>query len=153
MLGIAGFPASQSSDFFSRLMECQRLGADLRMLDVFHSGERVVIPHRYQAVMSNPAWGPLHEYHRHPEWDAFASVPIKVRQSTIGVLNAFVTPGKEIDEEGLEFLTAMAEQAGLAIDYASSWSRRDPQPSAKSGSASPETFTILWSSRCSPWGC
>lgn len=119
MLGIAGFPASRSSAFFSRLVECQRLGADLRMLDAFSSGEPVVIPHRYEAVMNNPAWKPLHEYHRYPEWDAFASLPIKVRQSTIGVLNVFVAPGKEIDEEGFEFLTSMAEQAGLAIDYAS----------------------------------
>lgn len=119
MLGIAGFPASRSSAFFSRLMECQSLGADLRMLDVFYSGEPVVIPHRYEAVMNNPAWEPLHEYHRYPEWDAFASVPIKVRQSTIGILNVFVSPGKEIDDEGFEFLTSMAEQAGLAIDYAS----------------------------------
>lgn len=119
MLGIAGFPASRSSAFFSRLVECQRLGADLRMLDAFSSGEPVIIPHRYEAVMNNPAWKPLHEYHRYPEWDAFASIPIKVRQSTIGVLNVFLAPGKEVDEEGFEFLTSMAEQAGLAIDYAS----------------------------------
>lgn len=119
MLGIAGFPASGSGAFFSRLMECQRRGADLHMLEAFHTGEPVIVPHRYEAVMSNPAWEPLREYHRYPEWDAFASIPITVRQSTIGILNVFVSPGKEIDEEGFEFLLSMAEQAGLAIDYAS----------------------------------
>jgi signal transduction histidine kinase len=61
----------------------------------------------------------LHEFHRYPEWDAFASVPIKVRQNTIGILNVFLAPGQELDEEAIEFLTSMAEQAGLAIDYAS----------------------------------
>lgn len=119
MLGIAGFPASHSRAFFSRLMECRRRGADLRMLDALHHGEPVIIPHRYAAVMGNEAWEPLHEFHRSPEWDAFASIPITVRQATIGILNVFLAPGREIDDEGLEFLTAMAEQAGLAIDYAS----------------------------------
>lgn len=118
MLGIAGFPVSGRSDFFARLMECQRRGADLRMLEAFRSGKPVIIPHRYQAVMGNPAWEPLHEYHRYPEWDAFASIPITVRQRTIGILNVFVAPGNEIDRGALNFLLSMAEQAGLAIDYA-----------------------------------
>lgn len=119
MLGMAGFPASRSSSFFSLLMECRRRGASLRMLDAFDSGEPVVIPHRYEEVMSNPVWEPLHDFHRYPVWDAFASVPIRVRQKTIGILNVFVAPGQELDGEAVEFLTSMAEQAGLAIDYAS----------------------------------
>lgn len=119
MLGMAGFPSSRSGSFHSLLMECRKLGADLRMLDVFESGKPVVIQHRYAAIMSNPAWQPLHDLHRYPEWDAFASIPINVRQNTIGILNVFVKPGKEIDDEAVDFLTSMADQAGLAIDYAS----------------------------------
>jgi len=119
MLGMAGFPASRSSAFFSLLMECRRRGADLGMLNAIESGTPVIIPHRYDAFMSNPAWEPLHEFHRYPAWDAFASVPIKVRQNTIGILNVFLAPGQELDEEAIEFLTSMAEQAGMAIDYAS----------------------------------
>jgi signal transduction histidine kinase len=118
MLGIAGFPASLRSDFFARLMACKRRGADLRMMDAFYSGRPVVIPHRYQAVMSDPAWEPLHEYHRYPKWDAFASIPITVRDTTIGILNVFIAPGHEVEQESFEFLLSMAEQAGLAIDYA-----------------------------------
>lgn len=118
MLGIAGFPASSRSDFYARLMDCQSRGADLRMFDAFRLKKPVIIPHRYEAVMTDPAWKPLHEYHRRPEWDAFASIPITVRQSVIGILNVFVAPGKEIDREALNFLLSMAEQAGLAIDYA-----------------------------------
>lgn len=119
MLGVAGFQSSATTAFFSRLMECQRLGADLRMLEAFQTGDPVVIPHRYREIMEDPAWEPLRDYHRAPEWDAFASIPIKVRKSTIGILNVFVSPGKQIDDEGFEFLVSMAEQAGLAIDYAS----------------------------------
>lgn len=119
MLGIAGFQASATTAFFSRLMECQRRGADLRMLEAFQTGDPVVIPHRYREIMEDPAWEPLREYHRAPEWDAFASIPIKIRKNTIGILNVFVSPGMQIDDEGFEFLLSMAEQAGLAIDYAS----------------------------------
>lgn len=119
MLGMAGFPASRTSAFFSLLMECRRRGADLRMLDAFESASPVVIAHRYAAVMANPAWEPLHEFHRHPEWDAFASLPIQLRRNTIGILNVFLKPGREIDDETLEFLASMADQAALAIDYAS----------------------------------
>ncbi|WP_346763380.1 GAF domain-containing sensor histidine kinase [Arthrobacter sp. CAU 1506] len=119
MLGMAGFPASRSGAFFSLLMECRRRGADLGMLNAMESGKPVIFPHRYDAFMSNPAWEPLHEFHRYPTWDAFASIPIKVRQNTIGILNAFLAPGQALDEEAIEFLTSMAEQAGLAIDYAS----------------------------------
>ena len=119
MLGTAGFPASKNSSFFSLLMECRERGADLRMLDVFRTGRSIILPHRYAVVMNSPAWEPLHDYHREPKWDAFASLPITVRQETIGILNVFVSPGKEIDDEGFDFLVSMAEQAGLAIDYAS----------------------------------
>lgn len=119
MLGVAGFPASGQRAFFSRLLECQRRGARLRMLEVMETGEPVIMPHRYATVMEDPAWEPLREYHRSPEWDAFASLPITVRTRTIGILNVFFTPGTHIDDDGFEFLAAMAEQAGLAIDYAS----------------------------------
>ncbi|MGY5319676.1 GAF domain-containing sensor histidine kinase [Neomicrococcus lactis] len=119
MLGAAGFPASQNRTFFDRLMECQARGAHLTMLDALSTGDPVVIPHRYRVVMNDPAWEPLHDYHRYPEWDAFASIPIRVRNTTIGILNAYIAPGRKVDRESLDFLFAMAEQAGLAIDYAS----------------------------------
>ncbi|MGO1183926.1 MAG: GAF domain-containing sensor histidine kinase [Micrococcaceae bacterium] len=119
MLGVAGFAASGQRVFFSRLVECQRRGAELRMLEVMRTGEPVVVRHRYATVMEDPAWEPLREYHRSPVWDDFASLPITVRQHTIGILNVFFTPGTEVDDDGFDFLAAMAEQAGLAIDYAS----------------------------------
>lgn len=118
MLGMAGFPSSRRSEFSTLLLECQRRGADLRLRQALRTGRAVVIPHRYREVMADPAWEPLHAFHREPLWDAFAAVPIPVRDATVGVLNVFAAPGQRIDHEGVEFLLAMAEQAGLAIDYA-----------------------------------
>jgi signal transduction histidine kinase len=118
LLGSAGFPGERPGAFFAKLMACRDRGADLKMLDSFASGETVVVPHRYRVVMTDPAWEPLREYHRSPEWDSFVSVPIKARDEVTGVLNVYLAPGEVVDQDGLEFLASMAEQAGLAIDYA-----------------------------------
>ncbi|HIY85820.1 MAG TPA: GAF domain-containing protein [Candidatus Yaniella excrementavium] len=119
MLGMAGFPASLSSSFYAKLKQCEQLGADLLMLKAFHTSEPVVIENRYEQVMSDPTWEPLHEYHREPRWEDFASFPIIVRGKTVGILNAFVAPGLKVDTRSYAFLSSMAEQAAFAIDYAS----------------------------------
>jgi len=119
MLGMAGFPASQSSSFYAKLKQCEQRGADLLMLKAFHTSEPVVIENRYEQVMVDPAWEPLHEYHRVPRWGDFASFPIIVRGKTVGILNAFVAPGFKVDSRSYAFLSSMAEQAAFAIDYAS----------------------------------
>ncbi|GAA3665529.1 hypothetical protein GCM10023081_00460 [Arthrobacter ginkgonis] len=116
VIGSAGFPPSDS--FFALLMECQRRGATLGMLDALRTGRPVVIHHRYEAVMADPAWEPLHELLRSPRWDAFASVPILVRERAVGILNVFFAPEQKVDHGMMEFLATMADQAALAIDYA-----------------------------------
>lgn len=118
LLGSAGFPNERPGVFFSRLMRCKELGADLKMLESYRSAETVVVPHRYRVVMEEPEWEPLRDYHRHPEWDTFVSMPIKARDEVTGVLNVYLGPEETVDQDGLDFLASMAEQAGLAIDYA-----------------------------------
>ncbi|MFG1709457.1 ATP-binding protein [Nonomuraea sp. M3C6] len=116
VMGMAGF--GPAANFFDLLVECREAGADLRMIDAFTSREPVVVPHRYATIMSDPAWEPLREYMRSPEWDWFASVPLMVRGAPVGILNAFFAPGQEIGGTALDFLLAMAEQAAQAVDYA-----------------------------------
>ncbi len=116
IMGTAGFPASPR--FFELLMECRARGAELRMLQAFQSQRPVVVHHRYERIMTDPAWLPLLPIMRHPPWDSFASVPLTANGRRIGVLNAFFTPGQQVDEDSLGFLQNMADQAALAIDYA-----------------------------------
>ena len=116
VMGTAGFVSSPR--FFELLMACRERGASLRMIEAFESGEAVVVPHRYDAVMGDPAWEPLHEILRHPRWDSFASVPLTAVGRRIGILNAFFTPGQVVDDDAMGFLHTMADQAALAIDYA-----------------------------------
>jgi signal transduction histidine kinase len=117
VMGSAGF--GRSGEFFDRLMQCRALGARLRMLDALVSREPVVVPDRYDAVMRDPAWGPLHDFMRHPRWDWFVSVPLLARGEPVGILNAFFAPGQTVGDTELEFLLAMAEQAAMAVDHAS----------------------------------
>lgn len=116
VMGVAGF--GRAGDFFDKVMEARARGARLMMLEALYSREPLVAPSRYDAVMSDPAWAPLHELMRHPRWDWFVSVPLLVRGEPVGILNAFYAPGQVVGETELEFLLAMAEQAAMAVDQA-----------------------------------
>lgn len=116
VMGSAGFP--HWPDFFHRLMECRERGARLCSLEAYESGETVIVPDRWYAIRNDSAWQPLDEYHREFEWNCFASVPLKIRGQVQGVLNAFFRPEQTIGRRSEEFLHAMAEQAAVAVDYA-----------------------------------
>ena len=117
VMGTAGF--GRKADFFDKLMECRARGARLMMLEALETRRTVVVPNRYEATMTDPAWEPLQENLRHPRWDWFASVPLQARGEPVGILNAFFAPGQTVGETELGFLVAMAEQAAMAVDHAS----------------------------------
>ncbi len=116
VMGAAGF--GRSAEFFDRLMECRRRGARLMMLEALERREPVVVPHRYDQTMRDPAWEPLHEMMRSPRWDTFVSVPLLARGEPVGILNAFFAPGQVVGDTELDFLLAMAGQAAMAVDHA-----------------------------------
>ncbi|CAM5744565.1 hypothetical protein STAFG_3065 [Streptomyces afghaniensis 772] len=104
--------------FLDRLLECRDRGARLCMLDTLKERRPIVVPHRWAQILEDPAWEPLHAYLGELNWDSFVSVPLMARGRPEGVLNAYFAPGQEIGSRTLEFLAAMAEQAALAVDYA-----------------------------------
>ena len=116
VMGTAGFESSP--DFLDLLMACRDRGASLKMLQAFETGDPVIVPHRYEIVMDDPAWEPLHDLLRFPRWDSFAAVPLVAGGRRVGILNAFFSPGQEADDDAMGFLQAMGDQATLAIDYA-----------------------------------
>jgi len=116
IMGSAGF--GHWPDFFDRLMECRRRGAALRMLDAFRQTEPVLVPNRWAIIADDPAWEPLRAYLGELAWESFASIPMMARGRAVGVLNAFFAPGQPMEPRTLEFLTAMADQAAVAVDYA-----------------------------------
>lgn len=115
VLGSAGH--ANIADFGRLLGECRRRGAELKMLKAIDSGRPVVIPHRRATLLGDPAWAPMHALMGSFAWDAFVSVPLLARERSVGVLNAFYAPGEDPDAEAIEFLSAVADQAAIAIDY------------------------------------
>ncbi|MEO3928537.1 sensor histidine kinase [Micromonosporaceae bacterium B7E4] len=116
MMGEAGF--FDIEGFSEKLAECRRRGAELKMLEAAVRCEPVVVLHRKPDIMSDPAWEPLHEIMGAVDWDSFVSMPLSARDSCVGVLNAFFTPGEDPGPAELEFLAAIADQAAMAVDYA-----------------------------------
>ena len=116
VMGTAGFEASPR--FLELLMACRDRGATLQMLEAFDTGLPIIVPHRYDVVMADPMWEPLHDILRYPVWDSFAAVPLLAGGRHVGILNAFFSVGQEADDDAMGFLQSMADQATLAIDYA-----------------------------------
>ena len=96
VMGAAGFV--RAPDFFDRLMECRARGARLVMLEALERRTPLVLADRYDAVMRDPAWAPLHELMGRPRWDWFASVPLLARGEPVGILNAFFAPGQTVGD-------------------------------------------------------
>lgn len=117
VMGAAGF--ARTPDFFDKLLACSGRGAELMTLRAFSERRPVVVPHRYETIMSDPAWIPLREIMRTPRWDGFVSVPLSARGAPpAGVLNVFFGEGQVTGSTETEFLLAMAEQAALAVGQA-----------------------------------
>jgi len=123
VVGTAGFTGAPAFDdttgFTAGLAECRELGATLRMLDAIERRCPVVVRDRKASVMADPAWAPMHELVGGPDWDSFVSVPLVARDRCVGVLNAFFSPGEDPHEEAVAFLSAIADQAAMAVDYTS----------------------------------
>ncbi|MCI2416525.1 GAF domain-containing sensor histidine kinase [Saccharopolyspora sp. K220] len=116
IVGKAGF--TDAEDFTDRLEECRKLGARMMFVEAFRTRQRIVVPHRKQAILDDPKWAPLHAIMGAPEWDSFVAVPLVVRGRAVGVLNAYYEPGETPGPSALEFLEAMADQAATAVDSA-----------------------------------
>jgi len=116
VMGSAGF--GHWPDFFDRLMECRRRGATLRMIEAVGSAEPVLVTNRWAVIRDDPAWEPLREYLSERDWESFASIPLIAQGKPVGVLNAFFAPGQAMEPRTVEFLVAMADQAAIAVDYA-----------------------------------
>ncbi len=117
VLGMAGF--DDAADFTERLSACRQRGARVRFIDAFQSGEPVVVLHRKAAILSDPAWAPLHSFMNYPDWDSFVSMPLIVRGRVLGVINAYYVPDDDPGPHSLAFLEAMADHAAVAIDTTS----------------------------------
>ncbi|MGD6741891.1 histidine kinase [Streptomyces sp. BH106] len=116
VMGSAGF--SEVSTFFDLLMASRDRGADLITYRCLRERRQFVLPGRRAQMIANPAWQPLHDYVAQLDWDDFISTPLLSRGKALGALNVYVATGHRATAGMLAFLESIAEQAALAVDYA-----------------------------------
>jgi signal transduction histidine kinase len=81
------------------------------------AGVQIVYPRRREKMLSSPEWQPLHRYISELDWEDFVCTPLIIRGHAVGVLNVYMAPNFHAGPTTLEFFTAMADQASLAVDY------------------------------------
>ncbi|MER7606176.1 ATP-binding protein [Nocardioides sp. NPDC127503] len=116
LMGSAGFV--EVSRFFDLLMASKQRGADLITERCLNERRQFVLPRRREQMLADPSWEPLHDYVAQIQWDDFISTPLLSRGKALGVLNVYVATGHQATPAMLGFLESMAEQAALAVDYA-----------------------------------
>ena len=105
-------------DFALLLEEARYRGAELSSFEALRTGRPVMTRRRKPQMLADPRWKPLHDQLDSFAWDDFVAVPLRVRDRPVGALNAYCRPGHEPDDDEIAFLTAMADQAAVAVENA-----------------------------------
>lgn len=105
-------------DYAERLKECRDLGAPLLAVEAFETRKPVVAEGWRELTMNDARFAPLHELSARADWHTIAVVPLIVRDRVTGVFNVFYLEGHGPAEADLGFLTAIADQAAVAVDNA-----------------------------------
>jgi signal transduction histidine kinase len=105
-------------DFALRLEDARHRGAELSSFEALRTGRPVATRRRKAQMLADPRWAPLHDQLDGFAWDDFVAVPLVARDRAVGALNAYCRPGHEPDDDEIAFLTAMADQAAVAVENA-----------------------------------
>jgi signal transduction histidine kinase len=116
LIGRSGF--GPSVDFSERLEQARRNGAELLLTVAATERRPVILRDRKAAIMQDPRWEPMHAFFDEVDWECFGAFPIIARGRVAAVLIAFFHPGVHPDERMIEFMSDLADQAALAVDYA-----------------------------------
>ena len=106
------------TDYAERLERCRALGAPLLSLAAFNQHEPIVARNWRQQTLADPRFEPLHEISAAATWDTLVTVPLIGRGKILGVLNGYYVADSVLQDEELEFLTAIANQAAVAVENA-----------------------------------
>lgn len=116
--GMAAAAYPGVADYGERIERCRALGAPLLSLDAFHDRRPVVAPAWRQQTLADPRFQPIHDISVDATWSTLAAVPLIGRGEILGVMNGYYSEGREPDEDELSFLTAIADQAAVAVENA-----------------------------------
>jgi PAS domain S-box-containing protein len=98
--------------------EATHRGARSISARALRKGQPVVLRQAREAILALPEWEPLHPFIREAPWDSYASLPLVARENKLGTLAIFFGADEEPSEERLVFLSAVADQAAVAVENA-----------------------------------
>lgn len=107
-----------AADYGERIRACRDLGAPLLALQAMAERRPMVVSGWRERTLRDPRFAPLHDVSRNASWDTIAVIPLVIRGDIVGVFNGFYLPGRGPSANELAFLSAIADQAAVAVDNA-----------------------------------
>jgi signal transduction histidine kinase len=113
--GTAGeYPSTP--DYGKRLRRCRDLGAPLLSDRAVRERRTLIESGWRRRTLADPRFAPLHDISHTEEWDTIVVVPVIFRHRVLGVFNGFYPLDREPRDADLPFLTAIADQAAVAVE-------------------------------------
>lgn len=114
MVGASGQPPG----FLRSLEAAWQRGAPFLTFSAFDNRAPRVGNNLAAFVASDDRFAPLASFVGPDGWHSLVAVPLIVRAQELGVLTAFYSAGRQPSESEIAFLTAMADQAAVAVNTA-----------------------------------
>ncbi len=116
VFGSYGIP--RDADTEARWKQAMERGADLPNLESVRERRPLIHTDARKKLLNDPLFEPMYPLLREAAWDTVASVPLLYRNRAIGALNVFYPRGKNPSDAEIAFLTAIADQAAVAVENA-----------------------------------
>jgi signal transduction histidine kinase len=107
------------------LAEAWRQGVQSPSREALERQQLTVVTGARAKGLSNPLYEPLHPYLRDAAWDDMVIVPLDSRGRCLGVMQYYHRPGRVQDAEERSFLTAVADQAAVAVANAALYAKSE----------------------------
>ncbi|MGH3087458.1 MAG: PAS domain S-box protein [Rubrobacteraceae bacterium] len=95
-----------------------RGGVQTPTLRVFRSRRPLLVQSARRVLLDDPLYAPLHPFVRQARWDVGYIVPLVARGEVLGAINLYYLPEQEPGEDETVFLSAVADQAAVAVENA-----------------------------------
>jgi PAS domain S-box-containing protein len=117
--------AGLSEAYASALATWWRRGEQSPTRDALERQELLVATGARARGLASPLYEPLHPYLQDATWDDIVVVPLDSRGRYLGVMQYYHRAGRDHDDEELAFLTALADQAAVAVANADLYARSE----------------------------
>jgi signal transduction histidine kinase len=105
--------------------ESWRRGVRSPSRDALEHQQLTEVPDARSRGLANPLYEPLYPYLRDATWDDMVIVPLDSRGRSHGVMQYYHRRGRSLDADERSFLTALADQAAVAVANAALYARSE----------------------------